>query len=115
MRYEFNQAVYDVVALVPAGAAVSYGDVAELLGAGGPRQVGAAMAAAPDGLPWWRVVRADGSLREDLAARAADRWRSEAMPVRGTEPERIRFPAARWQPSDTEFAALDAITARLTT
>ena len=32
MRMEYVEAVLDVVALIPTGAAVAYGDVAELLG-----------------------------------------------------------------------------------
>ncbi|WP_102160120.1 MGMT family protein [Zhihengliuella halotolerans] len=110
MAGQLIDAIYEVVAMVPAGRALAYGDVAELLGAGGPRQVGAAMAASTGlELPWWRIVRADGSLPADLAARAEPYWRAEGQPLKATEPPRLRFPQARWQPDDAEFAALDAI------
>ncbi|WP_309080072.1 MGMT family protein [Zhihengliuella sp.] len=114
MHSPLNLAIYEVVACIPAGSAVSYGDVAELLGAGGPRQVGAAMAgSAGEDLPWWRVVRADGSLPRELAERARPHWVSESTPVRGSGPDRVRFPDARWRPSVDEFARIDAIAALL--
>lgn len=114
MAGELIDAIYEVVALVPAGSALAYGDVAELLGAGGPRQVGAAMAASTGlDLPWWRIVRADGSLPAGLAARAEPHWRAEGQPLRASGPPRLRFPEARWQPDDDAFAALDAIAASL--
>jgi alkylated DNA nucleotide flippase Atl1 len=68
---DFADRVLDVVAAVPRGAVMTYGDVAEYLGVGGPRQVGAVMSAGTGDLPWWRVVRADG------------------RPVRGHEPEAL--------------------------
>ncbi|HEX5512473.1 MAG TPA: MGMT family protein, partial [Actinomycetales bacterium] len=37
---DFSEAVLDVVARIPPGRVLSYGDVAELLGHGGPRLVG---------------------------------------------------------------------------
>ena len=40
---------------------MSYSDVASALGRGGPRQVGQALARFGSGVPWWRVLRADGS------------------------------------------------------
>lgn len=110
MARKLVEAIYDVVRMVPSGRALTYGDVAELLGAGGPRQVGAAMAASTGlDLPWWRIVRADGSLPDELAARAIPHWRHEGHPLKATEPPRLRIPAARWQPDDAEFAALDAV------
>ena len=60
----FAEEVYEIVAQIPRGKLVSYGQIARLLGRPhGARQVGYAMAAA-DGrsLPCHRVLRADGSL-----------------------------------------------------
>ncbi|GAA3696845.1 hypothetical protein GCM10022377_07200 [Zhihengliuella alba] len=114
MHSPLNLAIHELVVLVPAGTAVSYGDVAELLGAGGPRQVGRAMAGSEgEDLPWWRVVRADGSLPAELAVRARPHWVSESTPVRGAGPDRVRFPDARWQPSAEDFARIDALADRL--
>ena len=60
----FAEEVYGIVAQIPRGKVVSYGQIAQILGRPhGARQVGYAMAAA-DGrdLPCHRVLRADGSL-----------------------------------------------------
>ena len=70
MRIEYVQAVLAIVRLVPAGSAVSYGDVAELLGAGGPRQVGSVMSHHGGGVPWWRVLKANGQAPEGHEAEA---------------------------------------------
>jgi len=59
----FAQAVYEIVASIPHGCVISYGDIARALGnPRGARQVGWAMANCPEGLPWWRVVMADGKI-----------------------------------------------------
>ncbi len=59
----FFERVYAVVAQIPYGRVISYGDIARLLGAPrAARQVGWAMRNCPDELPWQRVVRADGSV-----------------------------------------------------
>ena len=78
MRMEYVEAVLDVVALIPAGAAVAYGDVAELLGSGGARQVGSVMSHHGSSVPWWRVLKASGDAppgheREALALYLAGR------------------------------------------
>jgi methylated-DNA-protein-cysteine methyltransferase-like protein len=57
--------VYELVRTVPAGRVVTYGQVAEAMGAyGGARAVGYALRALndPDGIPWWRVVNASGGI-----------------------------------------------------
>jgi methylated-DNA-protein-cysteine methyltransferase-like protein len=59
----FFALVYDILARVPAGRVVSYGQIARA--AGNPRaarQVGWAMRCCPDRLPWQRVVMTDGSV-----------------------------------------------------
>ena len=59
----FYQQVYQLVARIPKGKVATYGQLAWMLGTPrGARQVGWAMRKAPDGLPWQRVVMADGSI-----------------------------------------------------
>ncbi len=63
MADSFFQQVYAVVALIPYGKVISYGDIAKLIGY--PRRarfVGFAMRACPEDLPWHRVVMADGTI-----------------------------------------------------
>lgn len=58
---EFD-AIYDYVRKIPAGRVASYGQVGEAVGVEA-RTVGWAMSMAPEGVPWQRVVGADGYLR----------------------------------------------------
>lgn len=59
---EYAERVLDVAERIPPGRVMTYGDVAEWLQEGGPRQVGRVMALYGGAVPWWRVVRADGVL-----------------------------------------------------
>ena len=68
------------VECVPAGRVVSYGDIAELVGTSA-RRVGAVMASAGPGVPWWRVVNAAGRLPGHLVAEASRRWAEEGTPA----------------------------------
>lgn len=59
------QAVWNVVAAIPPGQVVTYGDVARLAGMPGrARRIGGAIAKAPPDmhLPWHRVVAAGGRI-----------------------------------------------------
>lgn len=59
----FSEQVYAIVAQIPCGRVISYGQIARLLGRPrGARQVGWVMRTCPEGLPWQRVVMADGSI-----------------------------------------------------
>ncbi|MDR2088721.1 MAG: MGMT family protein [Clostridiales Family XIII bacterium] len=59
----FFERVYAVIARVPCGRVVSYGQIARVLGnPRAARQVGWACAACPAHLPWQRVVMADGTV-----------------------------------------------------
>lgn len=79
-RYE--ERVLAAVELVPPGRVITYGLIAEYLEQGGPRQVARVMAHSGGSVPWWRVVRADGSLPAALAARARPEYLSEATPLK---------------------------------
>ena len=67
---EHAERVLEVVASIPAGRVMAYGDVGRALGDRGPRYVGNVMAGYASDLPWWRVVRADGSLAKGARQRA---------------------------------------------
>ena len=122
MRTEYVEAVLAVVELVPPGTAVAYGDVAELLGAGGPRQVGAVMSHYGSDVPWWRILKASGQAPEGHDAEALRHYLDEGTALLGSPDEflrtgegrwRVDLAAARWAPTDAEFDQLDAIADRL--
>jgi methylated-DNA-protein-cysteine methyltransferase-like protein len=59
------QAIWDVIAMIPAGQVSTYGNVARAAGLPrGARQAGYALRVAPDGmnLPWHRIVGAGGRI-----------------------------------------------------
>ncbi|MHB1294768.1 MAG: MGMT family protein [Anaerolineae bacterium] len=63
------QPIYDVLAGVPPGYVVTYGQIARHLGMPyGGRTVGWAMRQCPDGLPWHRVVGAKGVILQHEVA-----------------------------------------------
>jgi methylated-DNA-protein-cysteine methyltransferase-like protein len=76
-------AVTDVVASIPAGRVMTYGDIARFLGSGSPRQVGQVLARCESDLPWHRVVMADGSPPAHTAGEHLRRLRAEGTPIVG--------------------------------
>ncbi|MDR0357743.1 MAG: MGMT family protein [Clostridiales Family XIII bacterium] len=59
----FFREAYRIVANIPYGRVISYGRIAAMLGnPRAARQVGWAMRACPDELPWHRVVMKDGTV-----------------------------------------------------
>ncbi|WP_143590276.1 MGMT family protein [Thermoactinospora rubra] len=89
----FAERVLDVVERIPPGMVMAYGDIAEYLGEGGPRQVGRVMSTWGGGVPWWRVVHADGTPVPGHERECLRRWREEGTPMRG---ERVDMRRARW-------------------
>jgi methylated-DNA-protein-cysteine methyltransferase-like protein len=78
---DWSELVLDIAGDVPPGHATTYGLVSEAArartGRGSARSVGAVMAREGAAVAWWRVVRADGTLPEHLAARAASHYDAE--------------------------------------
>ena len=63
MEKTFFERVYEIVAQIPCGRVMSYGQIAWQLGCPrAARQVGWAMRHCPDELPWQRVVKANGEI-----------------------------------------------------
>jgi methylated-DNA-protein-cysteine methyltransferase related protein len=72
-----EEAIFDRVRRVPPGYVTTYGD----LSPGAPRHAGRALSRMPPGLPWWRVVRSDGTWPKGAEQRA--RLLEEGVPIRG--------------------------------
>ena len=73
--------IYEIVRQVPRGRVASYGQIAQIVGAGcDARMVGYAMAAIPEGsnVPWQRIVNREGKI---------------SLPGRGGEIQRMRLEA----------------------
>ena len=92
----YAEEVLDIVAEIPAGRVMSYSDVASAVSRGGPRQVGQALARFGSGVPWWRVLRADGSCAEIHRDRQTELLRAEGAPFVG---QRVDMAGATWHPA----------------
>jgi alkylated DNA nucleotide flippase Atl1 len=100
----YVEAVLRVVESIPPGRVMSYGAIAEYVGQGGPRQVGAVMATYGGPVPWWRVCRADGTPPLCDTGEARAEYLREGTPLRGRLDDgvtRIDMAAALWSPADT--------------
>ena len=79
---EIADSVLLAVASIPPGQVASYGQIAEIVGQGGPRTVARIMATRGGSVCWWRVVHADGTIAPHLAAEASRRLAAEGVVVR---------------------------------
>lgn len=82
----YTELVLRCVEQVPRGRVTSYGTIAEvvheLLGRGGPRQVGSVMKREGAAVTWWRVVHADGSISPAHRDEARQAYLEEGTPLR---------------------------------
>ncbi|MEJ7707864.1 MAG: MGMT family protein [Nocardioidaceae bacterium] len=99
---EYVEQVLQLVETIPSGRVTTYGVISDVVGRGGPRQVGRVLAFHGGPVPWWRVVRADGSLPEAHIRGALAHYREEATPLTGsiadTASLRVDLRAALWLP-----------------
>jgi alkylated DNA nucleotide flippase Atl1 len=98
---DFADRVLDVVDTIPPGRVMSYGDIAEYLGEGGPRQVGRVMSLWGGGVAWWRVIHADGSFLPGHEREALGHYQREGTPLRAAGDGgqfRVDIGKARWAP-----------------
>ncbi|UNT01192.1 MGMT family protein [Streptomyces tubbatahanensis] len=101
---DYAERVLEVADLIPAGRVLTYGDIAEWLEEGGPRQVGRVMALYGGAVCWWRVVRADGVPLPGKEREALTHYHAEGTPLRSGSAAsrtpghipRIDMPRARW-------------------
>ena len=93
---EYVERVLARVEQVPPGRVTTYGAIAAVVG-GGPRQVGAVMSRHGGPVPWWRVVRADGSLPPSHDGEARERYLEEGTPR--SSAGRVQMREAFWDPA----------------
>ena len=79
--------ILDAIRAIPKGFVRAYSDVDPAA----PRLVGRILATTDADVPWWRMVRADGSVPK--GAHQLDLLRRERVPMRGA---RVDMPAARY-------------------
>ncbi|MFD8308400.1 MGMT family protein [Streptomyces sp. NPDC059690] len=89
--------VRETVAAILAGSVASYSDVGQRIGAGA-RQAGRAMSLLGEGVPWWRMVRADGSPATCHGGRAPRLLLAEGTPMHGARVD-MRRARYRWEPA----------------
>lgn len=76
------QRMLEVVASIPAGRVMTYGQVAAAAGSASPRLAGWVLSQlSDDDLPWHRVLKADGRLAAAVAARQEQLLRAEGVTV----------------------------------
>lgn len=99
---DYTEAVLEVVASIPSGRVMTYGDVAWTFGRPGARAVGMVLRYHGSGVPWWRVVRAGGHPPSGLAPTAREHYEAEGTPLLPADtPDgyRIDLRRASWSPS----------------
>ncbi|WP_116452582.1 MGMT family protein [Blastococcus litoris] len=89
---DVDEAVFDVVDQIPPGRVSTYGAIGELIGVG-PRRVARALSSGGGAVPWYRVVRADGSAAEPVRVRQLELLAAEGVPMRAG---RVVLSAVRW-------------------
>jgi|SRR5438876_7935591 len=97
---DFERRVVAAIEGLRPGEIATYGEVAEEAGhPGAARAVGNVLAAA-NGLPWWRVVTADGRLVRGHERKQTELLRAEGVRVLGG-----RVSRSGWDPSGSSRIA----------
>jgi alkylated DNA nucleotide flippase Atl1 len=92
----YVEAVLTLVEQVPPGRVTTYGAIADAVANRGPRSVGRVMSTYGGSVPWWRVVRADGSLPPSHDEEARLHYLEEGTPFRSSG--RVDMSRAAWWP-----------------
>jgi len=104
-RPGYNERVYEIVRQIPTGRVMTYGQIADILGEGyTPRTVGFVMHAAPDGVPWHRVINSQGAVSTGrvLLPHNVQQSLLEAEGVAFDARGRCDLQRYRWSPAGTD-------------
>ncbi|HRY08553.1 MAG: MGMT family protein [Actinobacteria bacterium] len=102
-----DECVLEVVAQIPAGNLLSYGDVASLVADCGvactARQVARCLSHFGSRVPWWRVVQSSGTIAEQVLVPARGHLAAEGIMTDG---RRVDLDERRWFPDPEEVRAV---------
>lgn len=94
-----------MVARIPTGRVMCYGQIATILGSPrAARAVGYALRAGPEGLPWQRVINAQGkiSIKGELERPMVQRMLLEAEGIQFNTSHACSLKDLRWEPDEPE-------------
>lgn len=103
---EFTQRVYELVAQIPQGRVMTYGQVAAVCGAAWAAwEVGQIAHTGPTDLPWHRVVNKQGGLAAGWpgGGRAAHADRLIAEGIEVSDDYKIDVSRLLWSPNQTQL------------
>ncbi len=98
---EYTEQVLEVVAQIPPGRVMTYGDVAWVFGRPGARAVGMVLRYHGSSTNWWRVIRAGGHPPTGHEETARKHYEAEGTPLLPSDSPagyRIDLVAASWDP-----------------
>lgn len=100
----FRERVYTIVAQIPKGKVMTYGDIASYAGeAYAARIVGGIAHFGPSDLPWHRVVNRVGDMASGYhGGKAAQQAALEAEGVKVENFQIVDFERRRWRPYDDD-------------
>jgi len=102
----FAQKVYELVAQIPRGHVMTYGQIAALCGAAWAAwEVGQIAHTGPSDLPWQRVVNKQGGLARGWTNGGLDGHRAalEAEGVAVSDEYKVDIGALLWNPNQTQL------------
>ncbi len=101
---EFADRVYDLVAQIPSGRVMTYGQIAAICGAAWAAwEVGQIAHTGPENLPWHRVVNKQGGLAAGWpnGGRAAQQALLEAEGIAVDDEGKVKVSELLWNPNQT--------------
>ncbi len=101
---EFKERVYDLVAQIPKGRVMTYGQIAAICGAAWAAwEVGQIAHTGPTNLPWQRVVNKQGGLAAGWpgGGRVLHRALLEAEGIVVSDDFKVEVAALLWNPDQT--------------
>ena len=78
---ELSDSILLAADAIPPGRVSTYGDIAKVVGCG-PRLVARVLATSGGQACWWRVVRSNGTIAEQLVAEGSRRLAADGVPTR---------------------------------